>query len=50
LGIYFKNNDLNSEKFWFINGVSADSDMSKTKFLEVMIKTFGGDELSSGTW
>lgn len=33
-----------------MNGISADADVSKAKFFEVMAKTFGTNDLVNGFW
>ena len=50
LGKYFFNNDLNCERFWFLFGISPDSDISKARFIEVMTKTFEGGEQAPKLW
>lgn len=39
-GKYLAVNDLNSEKFWFMFGLSPESEISKNKFEDTMKKTF----------
>ena len=44
LGKYFYISDLNAEKFWFQFGLDGEAEISKTKFLESMKKTFDNRE------
>jgi hypothetical protein len=44
LGKYFLMNDLTAEKFWYMFGLTADSDLSRNKFLDAMRRTFDSKE------
>ena len=47
-GKYFVASDLNAEKFWFMFGLDSEAEISKTKFLETMRKTF--ESKDDKTW